>query len=197
MTRRDHADRGDPRNSVDARRVRRVWSAAALFAAGVLFVAASAGADPLVPPFLASHVPMPCTPDCILCHNDDTGGTANLRNAVKNGQSVPGFGSTLRDDCGFTVEQQDTYASGLATCVAKKIDTDGDGVDDIDELKAGTDPNDPTNSNSICNNGGPTYGCARLSPKGSVDGIASAASGAVLVLGFGLMRRRRSKTYSS
>jgi hypothetical protein len=171
-----------------------VWGAVA-FVACAAFGAGNAAADPALPAFLDGYVKMKCTPDCTLCHNDDTGGYNNLRSAINDGKTVNGFGYVLENDFNLSPVSQSTWGPAVDADRAKNSDIDGDGVDDIQELMDGTDPNDPSPDSTICGGGGPTYGCARLSPKGSVDGVASAASGAVLVLGLGLMRRRRSKTH--
>jgi hypothetical protein len=95
---------------------------------------------------------IPCTPTCLLCHTEIPGTLANLRQP---------FGLTV---LGNGIQPGDP--SSLHTVVAnlreKKVDTDGDGRIDVDELAAGTNPSDPDPNVEIC---GPTYGCgAHLAP---------------------------------
>lgn len=71
-------------------------------------------------------------PGCTLCHEDDKGGEGTATKPF--GEAVQAFGA-IGDDIGslsFALEEMEYYG----------VDDDGDGVDDLDELRQGTDPND-------------------------------------------------------
>lgn len=122
---------------------------------------------------------MPCTPACTLCHMVPEGGSGTAQQ--------PFVGDLF--DVGFN---RDSSVTDIQTAIdalkEQQVDGDGDGIPDIDELQQGLNPNDPNKGASLC---GPVYGCVRVAKPGRVDGVASAASAAVLLLGMALLRRRR------
>lgn len=72
-------------------------------------------------------------PGCTLCHQDDDGGDDTVTRPF--GESVRAFGAIGDEDVGSL-----TYALGEMEYY--EVDSDGDTVPDMDELRQGTDPND-------------------------------------------------------
>lgn len=118
-------------------------------------------------------------PQCTLCHNNPAGG---------GGTATQPFAATMK---GLGLAGGGDTAKLTATLDANTNDTDGDGKSDVDEIKAGEDPNV---------SGGtpvepPSYGC--IEQNGSIAGTRSQsprlASMAVagLLAGFLFFRRRR------
>jgi MYXO-CTERM domain-containing protein len=149
-------------------------AAAALTAIGCLVFPAVALATPNFPPEISAHLSLTYTPDCPVCHRGTPGtGTATSPFA----QSMKARGLVAND-----IGSLDTALDALA---AEGTDSDGDGVGDIAELTAGTDPNIAGGANLT-----PVYGCgARIAP------VAAAGPWALLLalpaLGMLALRRRR------
>jgi hypothetical protein len=79
-----------------------------------------------------------------------------------------------------------SLAMALSRSEADGVDSDGDGKTDIEELRAGTDPNSSANAN-INDDQEPGYGCGGTAPRGrSAPGVAG-----VLTLAWFVLRRRR------
>jgi hypothetical protein len=139
-----------------------------------LLLTAPAAASPGVPAEIAAHLGAP-TPPCTICHQGTPGlGTATtvFAEALKARGLVPGNLASL-----------DTALDALA---AENHDSNGNGINDIDELKAGNDPNATSGSAVV-----PTYGClgsvARRQPGGGAGWVALIALALVAVR----LRRRR------
>ncbi|MEO7032974.1 MAG: thrombospondin type 3 repeat-containing protein [Polyangiaceae bacterium] len=116
-------------------------------------------------------------PPCSVCHTADNTGSATPRTA---------FALALRSR-GLTGSNQ-TLSIALKQLEADGVDSDGDGVTDIQELKDGTDPNSSGNA-SIKDAQEPGYGCGGTPPTGrggAMQGIAVA-----LGLAWALLFRRR------
>ena len=137
-------------------------------------LAAPAAASPTFPAEIAAHLSAP-TPPCTICHQGTPGlGTATtaFAEAMKARGLVPGDLTSL-----------DTALDALA---AESHDSNGNGVSDIDELKAGKDPNAGATATVT-----PTYGCV-----GSIAAAPPRAGAAValVLLALGLRRRSRHST---
>jgi hypothetical protein len=166
----------------------RFFAVGAVASIAPLLVVTQAAADPAAPAFVQERFGLPCTPECTLCHATISGGFGNKR--MVNGKS---FIDAI-EKCGFVPTDQSTWPTSFQACETNPMfitDTDGDGTPDMQELRAGTDPSDPTPDAQVCG-GGPSYGCVRVARGTSVDGFALMTSGAVLLAGIALMRRRRS-----
>ncbi len=154
---------------------------AALFAAVfVLLPARPAHASPTYPGLLQKDLGMPCPPPCTVCHQDRNGGLYTVDKP---------FGATMYM-YGLRGQNPDSLHNALKAIEnsTSTIDSDNDGIEDIAELKAGTDPNSSANG-SLC---APTYGCgAHIAPRPHESGLGAllaALAGFVLLVG---MRRRR------
>ena len=114
-------------------------------------------------------------PPCSVCHiNANIGGST----------PITPFALSLR--ARGLAGQNSSLSSALSKLESDAVDSDGDGTTDVDELKAGTDPNSSANA-SIINDQEPGYGCGGTAPHGrSAPGAAG-----VLTLGWFLLRRRR------
>jgi MYXO-CTERM domain-containing protein len=118
-------------------------------------------ASPTYPPTIQAQLGLAQTPDCTLCHRDDNGGIGTV---------VRPFGRTLVEQFGLT---GGSNTAALKAAIegddAEHLDSDGDGVPDIDELRAGTNPN---------------------------VGASGVATALLVLVGVGLVvaRRRRSRT---
>ena len=147
-------------------------SAALLFAPAVAFGSRD------FPEELQSAADMPCRPACTLCHADPSGGTGTV---------VEPFGRAMRLR-GLRGKHASTIAPALAVLESDGADSDGDGMGDVAELAAGQNPN-VEGDDSLC---GPTYGCFRVEPRGSLEHDALVGFFTLGVLGLLWARRARS-----
>jgi len=141
-------------------------------------VPALAFAQPSFPGFLQTHLSLSYTPDCLLCHTTPSGGI---------GTATTPFATSMKAR-GLSVSSTATDVNtALDALQAEGTDSDGDGVGDIAELQAHTDPNVPGAASLT-----PTYGCgggdlvAPVRPA-ALPGIASLAG--AIALAFALRRR--------
>ena len=108
-----------------------------------------AHASSIYPPEIRAHLSLSYTPDCSLCHaNGQTG----------FGTVTTPFGTSMRSR-GLVAQNLGSLDTALDALAAEKTDSDHDGTPDIDELKAGTDPN-------VAGGGSvppPSYGCFDVS----------------------------------
>lgn len=136
---------------------------------------AGAWASPGYPGEITSYEGLACTPQCTICHETNAGGSGTVSRD---------FGGAM-ESAGLTGGSD--YAAldaALDTLDGDGTDSDGDGVTDLDELRAGTDPN--PGGAAFCDVVTPTYGCfntAQAVP--SMWGLLGAVAGV-----FAVKRRR-------
>ncbi len=152
----------------------------AFVALAFVMVSGTAFASQSYPGELQSQLDMECAPTCTLCHQDQNGGA---------GTATKPFAEALIDN-GLKKNDEASLRAAIEAADGEGVDTDGDGVVDIEELREGPDPN-VSGAVPLC---GPQYGCgAQVSKRGEVDPPALLAAlcvaGSLIFLG---RRRRRS-----
>jgi hypothetical protein len=115
------------------RRFRSLSAALSLHAWLALWAPSAAFASPTYPPTIQAQLGLAQAPDCTLCHRDDVGGIGTV---------VRPFGRTMVEHFGLTGGSNiAALRAALEGDDAEHLDSDGDGIADIDELRAGTNPN--------------------------------------------------------
>jgi len=148
----------------------------------ILLSASSAHAEPTFPAAIQAAAGIPCAPPCTLCHTT-TPGTAQTATKL--------FASTVITH-GLIPGHPESMTTVVAALRADMVDTDKDGVLDVDELAAGSDPSNPRPGSELC---GPLYGCAgghiaKVSPR-PTDRAPWLFASALALLLFSRMRRAR------
>ncbi len=144
----------------------------------VLGLPSLAQATPNFPPTIARELQLEADPQCSLCH---AGGE------TRRGTVTTPFGATMRSR-GLQAYAEPSLVTALQAITAEKKDSDGDGSPDVEELKAGSDPNlaagkelpDP-----------PEYGCSSSGAHRPAGNAAFAAVCALAMLGCFVRRRAR------
>lgn len=142
----------------------------------LLFAPRAANATPGFPDVIAEHLQLASAPSCALCH----AGTQ------ARGTVTTPFGVTIRSR-GAQAYDDDSLRTALDALAAEGKDSDADGTPDIEELKAGTDPNG-TGEAVV-----PEYGCASA-PATSHDAFpafAPVALAALAARALAALRRKR------
>jgi hypothetical protein len=132
----------------------------AALALGLAAIApAAAQAKPRFPAIIRSHLGLDYDPPCRLCHIHGTTGAGSV--------STP-FGNSMLAH-GMTGDES-TIVPALDALAADAVDSDGDGIPDITELKADTDPNTPADVSLVSSD--PKYGCSigAGAPSGTLAG---------------------------
>ncbi|MBP9114203.1 MAG: hypothetical protein KBF88_15430 [Polyangiaceae bacterium] len=136
-------------------------------------------ATPNFPSVVESELNLVARPGCELCHSGGVTGRGTV--------NTP-FGKSMRDR-GLSASNEASLKTAIAALTAEKTDSDKDGKGDIDELKADEDPNVSSAGGGGTPVEAPEYGCI-----GRVGAASNASRGlALLVLGLGLVLRRRSR----
>ena len=151
--------------------------AAALFAVVLVSLApASSRATPNFPTAIETDVPAPAPPPCQICHV----GPQQL------GTVRTAFGTSMRAR-GLVAFDEGSLKAALAQMAIDKVDSDGDGVTDIDALKAGKDPNGSGGAVAV----GPQYGCSAHGGRDRVSGGLQVMMGVLVAMAMGRRRKRR------
>jgi hypothetical protein len=103
----------------------------ALLVASAMLVATSAGASESYPNAIERALDTPCPPDCTTCHTTRSGGSLTANTPVGISARRAGL------ECCDRAQLLDV----LGTLETNMTDSDSDGTPDVDELRAGTDPN--------------------------------------------------------
>ncbi len=146
--------------------------------ASLAFAAASAWASPSYPDAIKSDLNLNSTPPCTICHADNNGGTGTV---------VKPFGRALMN-LGLTAENPSLLAAVLTEAATQNLDSGGDGVPDIQELKDGKDPNTAGAGGAAPTVEQPEYGCATATGRVAPTASPSAALAALVI---GWLRRRK------
>jgi hypothetical protein len=145
-------------------------------------VLAPAHATPEFPGTIADTLAMPCTPACTLCHETNAGGAGTVTQPF--GEAMVARGLIPSDDA--------SLADALAAMEADAVDSDGDGVTDVDALRDGANPN--PGGADFCSVPPPQYGCvATLQAGDGRAGWMAPAVGAIVLAS----RRRRARRIAS
>ena len=123
-------------------------------------LAAPAWASAQFPATIKAKYSLAAEPPCAICHTNGITGIGTVNTL---------FGTAMRTH-GLVAGSDASLNSALDAMAAANIDSDGDGVTDVDELKAGTDPNvapAPTDGGTGGGTGGgggtvigpPKFGC--------------------------------------
>lgn len=163
-----------------SKQVKSAWfaSAAALLA---FALPATASATEEFPSTIQRHLGLSDEPPCALCHENGMVGMGTVRTP---------FGMALRL-LGLAAENDDSLTTALDELQKEGVDSDRDGVTDIDELKAGTDPN-RAGVESLSQSNEPVYGCGGTVAR-SKQGATAASGLALGALALALSVRRRSQ----
>jgi Bacterial TSP3 repeat len=131
----------------------------------------TASASPSYSRVLQSSLELPCEPSCTLCHTSPAGGfaTANTKFGI-NMRRV--FHAACCDGELMRTIAEQLEVSGL--------DSDGDGLTDVDELRATTDPNSAEIEAELACEAPPDGGCA-------LTGAGRKQGGGALIVLLGLL----------
>ena len=157
------------------------WFASTAVLAGTLLFAGAASASQDYPAAIQSHLSLANQPGCELCHGGGKTGVGTV--------TTP-FGTTARGTYKLTLGDATLLASVLDKMEADKVDSDKDGVGDIAELRAGTDPN-VAGGGKVVTKPALMYGCVASMAPGSPAPSSGAAFGLALIAAIGLLRSRR------
>jgi hypothetical protein len=148
-------------------------------------LARAAQASPSYPEEIEAALGMSCPPPCTICHDTQAGGVGTAR--TKFAAAMIDKGLTKQDPARIRPALDALEAAGASPDAGPGgVDSDGDGVGDVEELRQDRDPNGP---GLVC---GPRYGCgARVEPRGHTDATALAAASAIAAALLVLGRRRR------
>lgn len=161
----------------------------ALTAAAAMWPAV-AHASPDYPGAIATHLGLSGTPQCTLCHTDNSGGQGTVTKA---------FGLSMRAH-GLVSGSDTSLFAALDAMTADKTDSLCDGTPDIDDLKAGRDPNvadgdggAPASCGTPVGDGvAPEYGCVgRVAPSRPTDDEAAIAATLVVAAIVAMRGKRR------
>jgi len=146
----------------------------------------AAAASPEYSPALRSTLELSCDPSCLLCHTRPQGGfaTANTK-----------LGVTLRKRFDAQCCDPDGLEAIVHALEQSGIDSDGDGVSDVAELRAERDPNLPdlpdagdAGTQLACQPPAKSEGCALAPGRGA---WGASAWGILLTGALAALRRRR------
>lgn len=166
-----------------------------------LLFASAAHAHPDFPSDVAKDLGLAAPPDCSICHQGSVQSAAT---------AIQPFVNVLRQLGLSDADDATSLKNALEADEACQIDSDGDGVPDITELKRGTNPSDgpgpPRSGCSAAEGGGATAisaepvtwfqtGCAvrRLDEKRGLEETSAACVAAVMVVQL-VARRRATRT---
>jgi hypothetical protein len=147
------------------------WGAASMLVAGTLHASAT------FPDVVAQTLQLGSPPPCVVCHNTPLGGLGTADTPV---------GTYLRSR-GVKGGDTGSLQGGLQAMIGERHDADGDGVTDVDELKAGTDPNSAGHSVPPI-----THGCGAHIARGDRVSRAAWLAG-VGALAMGWLHRQRKR----
>lgn len=137
----------------------------------LLFFAATAHALSNFPGLVSDHLAMECNPSCTLCHTTPAGGAGTATQPFAEALFAEGLVSS--DSATLTAALDAVQAAGAT------YDANADGVNDVDELTVGEDPN--PDGTDFCPAGGDappalTRGCFADGTAASVLGVGFVAA---------------------
>ena len=159
---------------------------------GAALAARPARATPNFPGALEGDLALASPPACSLCH---------FGGITQKGTVNTPFGRAMRAH-GLLAYNETALRAALDQLAQERVDSDGDGTDDIDELQAGTDPNTPAPGAGGGDAGTapimtdplvPQYGCqAAPTPGRGTPSSMAFLCAALAVAGLGRLRRAES-----